>query len=193
MTTPAALENVDPEFQAKNASRRRALSTAFYGVCVAVAMLSVIVLIVLLASIGYQGQGRLTADLVKNAHSELTPASAGMGPSIIGSLAVVFVCALFAIPLGVGTAIFLEEFKPKAKLLQYLRGFLQLNIANLAGVPSIVYGLLGLSVFVYMFNVFGRIQVNESSGIEIVGVDHYYQVLTLESGVTVFIPQTDRS
>jgi phosphate transport system permease protein len=93
--------------------------------------------------------------------------------------------------LGVGTAVFLEEFKPTHRVLRMIHGFVQLNISNLAGVPSIVYGLLGLTVFVYMFNVFGQIQVNESRGWEIMGGEHLYQVLTLEPGHVVFLEQTD--
>jgi phosphate transport system permease protein len=114
-----------------------------------------------------------------------------MWPAIIGSLFICVVCAMAALPLGVGTAIFLEEFQPKSKTLRWAHGFVQLNIANLAGVPSIVYGLLGLSVFVFMFNVFGRVQVNESQGLELLGVKRYYQALSLEAGQTVLIPRTD--
>ncbi|MEO1617364.1 MAG: ABC transporter permease subunit [Planctomycetota bacterium] len=114
-----------------------------------------------------------------------------MWPAILGSLFVCGVCALFALPLGVGTAVFLEEFQPTNRLLRAIHGFVQLNISNLAGVPSIVYGLLGLTVFVYMFNVFGQIKVNESNGWEIVGAEHLYQVPTLNPGQVVFVPQTD--
>lgn len=191
MSMPQVLQNPDDAAQARDGRSRKRISGAFYVVCVSVAFASVLVLAVLLTSISFQAQGRLSADLLRNAHSELKPASSGMAPAIIGSLAVCFVCALFALPLGVGTAIFLEEFRPKSKALRWAHGFIQLNIANLAGVPSIVYGLLGLSVFVYMFNVFGRIQVNETSGMELFGVKHYYQVLSLESGQTVFLPRTD--
>ena len=188
---PAALSKHDAAFQASNAKRRKLQSKVFYGICVLIAMLSVIVLVVLLVSIGTQGSSRLTSDLLTNAHSELEPEKAGMWPAIIGSLAVCVICALTALPLGIGTAIFLEEFKPTNRVLKMFHGFIQLNIANLAGVPSIVYGLLGLSVFVYMFNIFGVIRVNESNGLELFGVDHYYQVLSLDPGQTIFIPQTD--
>ncbi len=81
-------------------------------------MLSVIVLVVLLVSIGWQGRTRLTSDLLTNAHSELEIEQAGMWPAILGSLFICGVCAMAALPLGVGTAIFLEEFKPKSKALR---------------------------------------------------------------------------
>jgi len=175
-----------------NSRRRKLYSRLFYLLCVFISLLSVVVLVVLLASITIQGQGMLSWQLLTGAHSELHPESAGMWPSIVGSIAICGICALSALPLGIGTAIFLEEFKPTSKPLRLLHGFIQLNIANLAGVPSIVYGLLGLSLFVFMFNVFGQIQVNESAGIELMGVDRYYQVLTLAGGGhTVLIPQED--
>ena len=188
---PAALVNQDPGFQASNAEKRKRNSKIFYWVCVAIALLSVAVLVLLLVSIGWQGHSRLSVDLLTNPHSELDIESAGMGPAIIGSLFVCGICAAAALPLGVGTAIFLEEFKPTNRWLRYLHGFVNLNISNLAGVPSIVYGLLGLSAFVFMFNVFGKIQVNESGGWEIMGAKNYFQVLSLESGKTVFVPRTD--
>ncbi|MEP0348426.1 MAG: phosphate ABC transporter, permease protein PstA, partial [Rhodopirellula bahusiensis] len=147
-----------------NSSRRKLYSRLFYLLCVLISGLSVVVLGVLLVSIGWQGHSRLNWDLLQNSHSELNPDSAGMWPSIVGSIFICGICAASALPLGIGTAIFLEEFKPSSKPLRMLHSFIQLNISNLAGVPSIVYGLLGLSLFVFMFNVFGRIQVNESSG-----------------------------
>ncbi|MEO9593286.1 PstA family ABC transporter permease [Rhodopirellula bahusiensis] len=177
-----------------NSSRRKLYSRLFYLLCVLISGLSVVVLGVLLVSIGWQGHSRLNWDLLQNSHSELNPDSAGMWPSIVGSIFICGICAASALPLGIGTAIFLEEFKPSSKPLRMLHSFIQLNISNLAGVPSIVYGLLGLSLFVFMFNVFGRIQVNESSGTELFGVNHYYQVLSLAGGGhTVLIPQEEEA
>jgi phosphate transport system permease protein len=76
---------------------------------------------------------------------------AGIYPAMWGSILACAVCALTAIPLGVGTAILLEEYRPKSRWLARLHGFVQLNITNLAGVPSIVYGILGLTLFANMF------------------------------------------
>jgi phosphate transport system permease protein len=69
---------------------------------------------------------------------------AGLYPALVGSVLVVSVAALSALPLGVAAAIYLEEYAPRGRASQ----FIETNIANLAGVPSIVYGLLGLSLFV---------------------------------------------
>ncbi len=187
---PKAMTAQDPAAAAANARKRKRFSRAFYWLCVAIASVSVVVLAVLLVSIGVQGHSRLSSDLIQHSHSELEPEQSGMRPAVIGSLFVCVCCATAALPLGIGTAIFLEEFKPKSKVLRLLHSFIQLNIANLAGVPSIVFGLLGLSVFVHMFGVFGTIQVNKPSGWELFGVEHYYQLLSLEPGQTILVPQT---
>ncbi len=111
------------------------------------------------------------------------PAAAGIGPALWGSIWVCLGCALFALPLGVGTAVFLEEFKPTGKFLRFCRGVIQLNITNLAGVPSIVYGILGLTAFATMFGLFGSAKQPKLQ----FGVKHYYQYLT-EGMVPVTIP-----
>ena len=72
------------------------------------------------------------------------PAVAGFRIGIVGSLWLLGLVAVFAIPIGVGAAVFLEEYVPAGRI----RRFIQTNIANLAGVPSIVYGILGLALFV---------------------------------------------
>jgi phosphate transport system permease protein len=84
-----------------------------------------------------------------------TPHKAGFRAPLIGSLWLLAVCAIAAIPLGVGTAIVLEESRPKHRVWRALHGLVQTNIRNLAGVPSVVYGLIGLTVFARMFGAFG--------------------------------------
>jgi len=69
---------------------------------------------------------------------------AGVRTAILGSLWLVGIALLFALPLGTGAAIYLQEYAPK----NWLTGIIQMNINNLAGVPSIVYGMLGLAIFV---------------------------------------------
>jgi phosphate transport system permease protein len=77
------------------------------------------------------------------------PALAGFRMGVIGSLWLLALVSLFAIPVGVGAAVFLEEYAPPGRL----KRIVQTNIANLAGVPSIVYGILGLAVFVRAFGL----------------------------------------
>ena len=74
---------------------------------------------------------------------------AGMRPAILGTLWVIGLTALIAFPIGVGAAVYLEEYAPNNRWTRLLK----LNIANLAGVPSVVYGLLGLGVFVSLVNL----------------------------------------
>ncbi len=82
-------------------------------------------------------------------YSSWEPHKAGILGPLGGTLWIVSLTALFTIPIGVGTAIYLEEFASKSKLNRLI----ELNIANLAGVPSVIYGLLGLAMFVqFLFN-----------------------------------------
>lgn len=77
------------------------------------------------------------------------PEEAGMMSAVFGTLFVMAMTGIFSIPIGIGSAMFLEEYAPKNRLMQLV----EVNLANLAGVPSIVYGLLGLAVFVYWMNL----------------------------------------
>lgn len=108
----------------------------------------------------WTGQGFLDFNFIRNMASP-NPKESGILPALVGTILICGACAMAAIPLGVGTAILLEEFKPKHWILRKLYGFVQLNITNLAGVPSIVYGILGITVFVNMFGLFGT--ANSSS------------------------------
>ena len=149
--------------------RIRTLLGPFFGVACFLATLSgVVVLSVLLGSIVGTLLGRqstrpwhavgdhvthlgtfLWALATKKQSSD--PALAGFRVGIAGSLWLLGLVAAFAIPVGVGTAVFLEEFAPPGRI----RRTIQMNIANLAGVPSIVYGILGLAVFVRAFGARG--------------------------------------
>jgi phosphate transport system permease protein len=76
-----------------------------------------------------------------------TPVMAGLGNALLGTLWVIGLVILFSLPIGVGAAIYLEEYAPDNRLTR----FIELNIRNLAGVPSVVYGILGLYAFVRVF------------------------------------------
>ncbi|MEO0295158.1 MAG: phosphate ABC transporter permease PstA [candidate division WOR-3 bacterium] len=77
------------------------------------------------------------------------PEEAGILSPLVGSLYVMAVMIIFIVPVGIGAAIYLEEFAPK----NFLTNLIEINIANLAGVPSIIYGLLGLEIFVRFFKL----------------------------------------
>ena len=76
------------------------------------------------------------------------PEEAGLYPAIIGSVLIISIVAVVSFLFGVGTAVYLEEYAPESGLAGAVARLLRVNIANLAGVPSVVYGLLGLGVFV---------------------------------------------
>ncbi|WP_234447583.1 phosphate ABC transporter permease PstA [Viridibacillus soli] len=90
-----------------------------------------------------QGWGYLSADFITNFASRF-PEKAGIKAALIGSMWLMVVVAPISLLLGVGTAIYLEEYAKQNRLNDFIR----MNISNLAGVPSIVFGLLGLTIFV---------------------------------------------
>jgi phosphate transport system permease protein len=126
----------------------------FVIVCIAAAVMSLTVLGVLLTAIAVQGWRFFGWRFITSLPSR-NPDEAGIWPPLVGSVMLCVVCAVTAIPIGVATAIFLEEYRPRSLALRKLHGFVQLNITNLAGVPSVVYGILGLTVFANAFGLFG--------------------------------------
>ncbi|MGH2810426.1 MAG: phosphate ABC transporter permease PstA [Actinomycetota bacterium] len=106
-------------------------------------LLGLLTLVTLLVDVFSDGTSRLSGDFFNRLDSRL-PSRAGVRPALIGSLWLMGLVTLFSFPLGVGAAVYLEEIAPRNRFTS----FIEVNIANLAGVPSIVYGLLGLAVFV---------------------------------------------
>ncbi len=105
--------------------------------------LPLLVLLFLVLAVGHEGAGRLSFDFLTSYPSRHAE-RAGILPGLVGSLWLMVLTAVIALPLGVGAAIHLEEYGRRSRLSR----FIEVNIANLAGVPSIVYGLLGLGLFV---------------------------------------------
>src|SRR5574341_1987793 len=122
--------------------RREAVGRVFHIVLLLATLVGVLVLAALLVSVAIQGLPWLRPQLFTNFHSR-HPEEAGMKSAIVGSIVLLALTALFSFPLGVGAAIYLEEYARK----NWLANLIQVNISNLAGVPSIVYGMLGLAVF----------------------------------------------
>ncbi|SFV30175.1 phosphate transport system permease protein [Devosia crocina] len=87
--------------------------------------------------------------LLSNVDSRSAPASAGLLGALMGSLWMMLIVVVLAVPIGVGSAIYLEEFAPKSRLTDLI----EVNINNLAAVPSIVFGLLGAAVFINWFRL----------------------------------------
>ena len=106
--------------------------------------IGVLTLAALLINMAIDGVPRLNAEFFTSFPSRKAE-NAGILSAWVGSMLVMLVTALAAIPLGIASAIYLEEFARK----NWLTAIIEINISNLAGVPSIVYGLLALGVFVY--------------------------------------------
>lgn len=132
-------------FEARQEGRRLA-GQAFRWACLSAVWVSVVALVVLLVDVTADGLKYLSLDFLTHYPSRI-PARAGIRSAILGTLWMMGLTAVFTFPLGVGAAIYLEEYAPRT----WLTRVLQTNIANLAGVPSIVYGILGLAVFVRFF------------------------------------------
>ncbi len=109
----------------------------------AATLLALLALVILMYRIISQGYSHLSLDFLTNFASRF-PEKAGVKAALIGSLWLMLVVAPTSIILGVGSAIYLEEYAKQNKLTTFIR----LNISNLAGVPSVVFGLLGLTIFV---------------------------------------------
>jgi phosphate transport system permease protein len=129
-----------------NDARRRRSGAIFKALCVTSIAFSILMLVLLLLDVVRDGWSWLSVDFLTRYPSRI-PERAGIKSAILGSLWMMALTALFAFPTGVGAAIYLEEYAPK----NWLTRILQTNIANLAGVPSIVYGILGLAIFVRYF------------------------------------------
>lgn len=89
----------------------------------------------------------LTPALLLNSWHGLQASNAGVYPQIVGSIVVISFMVVLAFPVGICAAIYLEEYAPRSGWGGRLAGVLEVNISNLAGVPSVVYGLLGLALF----------------------------------------------
>lgn len=134
---------MSPDESVKYRRRRARMSQAFAVLCLAATVLCVLVLALLLVEIFWQGIPWLTISFLTNYWSRF-PDQAGIKPALVSSVWLIVLTALFSVPIGVGAAVYLEEYAAVSRW----RSVVQLNIANLAGVPSIVYGILGLGLFV---------------------------------------------
>lgn len=129
--------------QERNLAGRRRSDRIFGFVGLGATVLGLLVLAVLIADVAKDGLPNLNWEFITSFPSR-RPEQAGILSALVGSVYMISLVALFALPLGVGAAIFLEEYEKRG----WLASLIQINIQNLAGVPSVVYGLLGLGLFV---------------------------------------------
>jgi len=129
-------------------ARRKKYDMLFAGigvVCLSIAFLTIAALFVDMVVTGWS---RLSLDFFTNFPSRRS-AQAGILSAWVGSVLVMLVTAAVAVPLGVAAGVWLEEYAPK----HWITDVIEININNLAGVPSIIYGLLALGLFVYAFGL----------------------------------------
>ncbi len=143
----------EADFQTST-SARYALDRVFAVLVFVATMIGLVVLAVLLVDIAQDGVPRLSWEFIASFPS-VFPDRTGIYPALLGSLWLLGLTALFSVPLGVGAAIYLEEYATDTRLNRLI----EVNISNLAGVPSIIYGLLGLGIFV---NLLGPVTGGQS-------------------------------
>ena len=166
---------------------RRHLDRSFVVFCIATAFASVAILGVLLTAIVVQGLPQFSLGFLTRPPSPNTE-EAGIYPALFGTIWVCATCAICALPIGVGTAILLEEFSPATRPSRIMHSFVQLNITNLAGVPSVVYGIIGLTAFVGMFSLFGSAAEPAAE----MGVRYYDQFVS-EGNLVLIVPVAGRA
>ncbi len=131
-----------------NAQKNRIKDQAFKWVGLSASLFGIIVLGIFISFILYTGFDRLSWDFMMSLPSRFAE-KAGIYTAWIGSLWILIFTTIIAFPVGVGAGIYLEEYGKSSKLSTLL----EVNIANLAGVPSVIYGLLGLGIFVRLMNM----------------------------------------
>lgn len=139
---------INHEVVERQMTKRRTKNTVFKNLFLGATLLALLALVVLMYRMITQGSGYLSLDFLQNFSSRF-PEKAGISAGLVGSLAMLAVVTPVSLFLGVGAAIYLEEYAKKNKVTT----FIQMNISNLAGVPSIVFGLLGLTIFVRMLGM----------------------------------------
>jgi len=125
-------------------SARHAVDGVFAVLVFVATIIGLVVLGALVVDIATDGLPRLSWQFITSYPSQIFPQTAGIYPALIGSLWLLVLTGLISVPLGVGAAVYLEEYATDT----WLNRVVEVNISNLAGVPSIIYGLLGLGIFV---------------------------------------------
>jgi phosphate transport system permease protein len=125
--------------------RQRLADLAFRVVLGGAILVAVAFLITLLVDVARDGLPKLSWDFVTSFPSRVSPERAGIQSAVVGSLYLMVITAVFVVPVGVATALYLEEYADRTRWYNRL---VEVNIQNLAAVPSVVYGILGLAFIV---------------------------------------------
>jgi phosphate transport system permease protein len=163
---------------------RKGIEVAFVALFMGGILVSLGVLAILLGAILTTAWSHLTPALVLNWASSTDPSRAGYAPAIVGTIWVLGLTLLFSLPLGIGAGIYLEEYAGKSRISKIL----QAGVSNLAGVPSVVFGLLGLALFV---RAFGLGPVILAGALTLTILVFPYVVITAQEAIRA-VPQTIR-
>jgi phosphate transport system permease protein len=146
----AATAHLTLEEIRKGLSWRKQIDKVFIAIGLALLFGCLGILAILFFDLVRDGSSRFGWDFFTSFPSRKAE-NAGILSAAVGTMLIMLVTALLALPIGVAAAIYLEEYAPK----NWFTGIIEINVTNLAGVPSIIYGLLALGLFVYQFN-FGQ-------------------------------------
>ena len=131
-----------------NLSQRQLLSQVFAILGLTIILVSLLVLVGLIGQMALAGAERINPSFFTHFPSR-NAEEAGILSAWVGTILVMLVTAFAAVPIGIASGIYLEEYARK----NWLSAFIEINVTNLAGVPSIIYGLLALGLFVYQFQL----------------------------------------
>jgi phosphate transport system permease protein len=148
MSAGGAAAYLSGEALRRGLSRRKVFDKVFVLVGLIVMIACLAVLAILFIDLVRDGADRFNLDFLTNFASRRAE-RAGILAAWVGTSLIMLVTAVCAVPVGVAAAIYLEEYAPK----NWFTAIIEINVTNLAGVPSIVYGLLALGLFVYQFDL----------------------------------------
>jgi phosphate transport system permease protein len=134
-----------PDFKA-SMSTRYGLDRGFTALVTVAALVGIVVLAVLLVDVIRDGSTMFSLKFLTSFPSQIFPENGGVYPALVGSVWLLGLTALISVPLGLGAAVYLEEYAEDTPINRII----EINISNLAGVPSVIYGLLGLGIFVQL-------------------------------------------
>jgi phosphate transport system permease protein len=129
----------------KSRSGDKVKQAVFYALMLGALLVAAVALATILINVWSDGSSKLSSQLIENQPSKIRPESSGLHSALLGTLYLMAITAVFVIPIGVATALYLEEYADRTKWFNKL---IELNIQNLAAVPSVVYGILGLAFIV---------------------------------------------
>lgn len=140
-----SIENASRRVKAK----RQLIDRLFHLVLIAATLFGIVMLFILMKQVVSDGLTYLDFDFLTSMPSRFVK-KAGIYSALVGTIVTMLLTAMAAIPIGIGTAIYIEEYADHKK---WYNKVIAINIANLAGIPSIVYGMLGLGLFVQTFGL----------------------------------------